>query len=174
MDAEAVGWMAVAGLDDSSFTSGGIGLINVTATGLNGVNAESITSGATADAFSAMVGVNHTNFNFADTNSELAVDMASSTTSTATTVFGQALSSLTSSVLGFFGQGNQITGVQSVEALVSDSGFAEAASVGGTATANADQSVAAVSGYSLTTTDALVLSGRSTLESAASASVVDA
>ena len=37
--AEAVGWMAVAGLDDSSFTSGGIGLINVTATGLNGVNA---------------------------------------------------------------------------------------------------------------------------------------
>jgi hypothetical protein len=138
--------------------------------------AESVTGAATADAFTSITGVSATNFNFADTNSELAVDMASSTRSSASSILGNAFSNLTSTVLGLFGQGaqNQITGVHSVDALVADHGFAEAASVGGAASAHATQSVEALSGYNLSTTENLVLTGRSTLESSAVASVVEA
>jgi hypothetical protein len=174
--AEAVGWLGASALDDSSFSSGGIGLINIAATGLNAVSAESVSGPAIADAFSAMAGVNNTSFTFADTNSELAVNVASETRSTASSVLGNAFSNLTSTVLGLFGQGaqNQITGVHSVDALVADHGFAEAASVGGAASAHATQSVEALSGYNLSTTENLVLTGRSTLDSSAVASVVEA
>jgi len=171
---ESVGWVGSTALENTAVTASGLGLIDLGTHADSQVSAEAVTGAAVADAFTAITGVSGVNFNFADTNSTLAVDMVSSTTSTATSVFGQALSNLTSSVLGFFGQNNQMTGAQSVDALVSDSGFAEAASVGGAATASVDQSVVAVSGYTLTTTDALVLNGRSTLDSAASASVVEA
>jgi hypothetical protein len=76
--------------------------------------------------------------------------------------------------MGLFGQGNQITGTESVSAIVTDHGFSDAASVGGTATATASQSVEALSGYQITTTDNLLLQGKSNLSSTASSSVVDA
>jgi hypothetical protein len=171
--AEAVGWLGASALDDSSFSSGGIGLINIAVTGLNAVRGESVNGPAIADAFSTMEGVNNTSFTFADTNSELAVNVASETKSSASSILGNAFSNLTSTVLGLFGQGaqNQITGVQSVDALVSGQGFAEAASVSGAAAAHSTQSVEALSGYNLSTTENLSLTGRSTLESSAVASV---
>jgi hypothetical protein len=46
--------------------------------------------------------------------------------------------------------------------------------VGGSATATANQSVEALSGYNITTTDNLLLQGKSNLNSNASSSVVDA
>ena len=173
---EAVAWMGSTGLENTSLSSSGLGLIDIGTTAANNVTAESVTGAVTADAFSAVTGISATNFTFADTSSEIAVDVASNTKSSATSIFGNALSSLTSSVLGLFGQGshNQITGVQSVDAVVSDHGFSEAASVGGSATSSANQSVEALSGYNLTTTDDLILRGKSDLQSIATASVVDA
>ena len=173
---EAVAWMGSTGLENTSLRSSGLGLIDIGTAAANSVTAESVTGAVTADAFSAVTGISATNFTFADTSSEIAVDVASDTKSTATSIFGNALSSLTSSVLGLFGQGsqNQITGVQSVDAVVSDQGFSEAASVGGTATSSANQSVEALSGYNLTTSDNLILHGKSDLQSIATASVVDA
>ncbi|WP_341886581.1 hypothetical protein, partial [Synechococcus sp. UW140] len=175
--AEAVGWMAATGLDDSSFTSGGIGLINVTATGLNGVNAESITSGATADAFSAMVGVNNTSFDFADTSSTIASNLTNDTSASSSSIFGRAMSGLSSTVFGLFGGttgGDTITNAQSVSSIITDHGFADAASVGGMASSIASHSATGISGYDITTTENLLLTSKNTVNSTASSSVVDA
>jgi hypothetical protein len=175
--AEAVGWMAAAGLDNSAITSGGIGLINVSATGLNGVSAESITSGATADAFSAMVGVNNTSFDFADTNSTIASSLTNDTTASSSSIFGRAMSGLTSTVFGLFGGttgGDTITNAQSVTSIISDNGFADAASVGGMASSIASHSATGISNYDITTTENLLLNSKNTVDSTASSSVVDA
>lgn len=64
--------------------------------------------------------------------------------------------------------------MQSVDAIVSDHGFSEAASVGGSATSTATQSAEALSGYTITTSDELMIQGKTTLDSSSSASVVDA
>jgi hypothetical protein len=174
--AEAVGWMATTGLDDSAFTSGGIGLINVTATGLNGVNAESVTREATADAFSAMVGVNNTSFDFADTSSTIASSLNNNTSASSSSIFGRAMSGLTSTVFGLFGgnSGDSIANAQSVTSIISDHGFADAASVGGMASAIASQSATGISGFEITTSDNLLLDSKNTVHSTASSSVVDA
>jgi hypothetical protein len=174
--AEAVGWMATTGLDDSAFTSGGIGLINVTATGLNGVNAESVTREATADAFSAMVGVNNTSFDFADTSSTIASSLNNNTSASSSSIFGRAMSGLTSTVFGLFGgnSGDSIANAQSVTSIISDNGFADAASVGGMASAIASQSATGISGFEITTSDNLLLDSKNTVHSTASSSVVDA
>jgi hypothetical protein len=175
--AEAVGWMAAAGLDDSSITSGGIGLINISATGLNGVSAESITSDATTDAFSAMVGVNNTSFDFADTSSTIASSLTNDTSATSSSIFGRAMSGLTSTVFGLFGGttgGDTITNAQSVTSIISDNGFADAASVGGMASSIASHSATGISNYDITTTENLLLNSKNTVDSTASSSVVDA
>jgi hypothetical protein len=175
--AEAVGWMAAAGLDDSSITSGGIGLINVTATGLNGVNAESITGTATADAFSAMVGVNNTSFNFADTSSTIASTLDNETSASSSSIFGRAMSGLTSTVFGLFGGttgGDTINNAQSVTSIITDNGFADAASVGGMASSIASHSATGISNYDITTSENLLLNSKNTVDSTASSSVVDA
>ena len=174
--AEAVGWMATTGLDDSAFTSGGIGLINVTATGLNGVNAESVTREATADAFSAMVGVNNTSFDFADTSSTIASSLNNNTSASSSSIFGRAMSGLTSTVFGLFGgnSGDSIANAQSVTSIISDHGFAESASVGGMASSIASQSATGISGFEITTSDNLLLDSKNTVHSTASSSVVDA
>ena len=173
---EAVGWTGSTGLENTSISSSGLGLIDMGTTAANSVTADSVTGTANADAFTAVAGIKATEFDFADTASKITVDLASDTKSSATSIFGNALSNLTSSVLGLFGQGNQnqITGVQAVDAVVSDHGFSQAASVGGAATATATQSVEALSGYNLTTSDNLVLHGKSVLDSMATASSVDA
>jgi hypothetical protein len=135
-----------------------------------------VSGAVNADAFSSVTGIAATNFNFADTSSEIAVDLASDTKASASSILGNAISNLTSSVLGLFGQGtqNQITGVQSVDAVVSDHGFSEAASVGGSATATATQSIEGLSGYNITTTDSILIHAKSNLDSTAAASVADA
>ncbi len=174
--AEAVGWMGSTGLEKTSVISSGLGLIAIDTNAINDVSAESVTGPVIADAFSAVTGISSTNFNFADTASQIGVAVDSSTNSSANSVLGNAFSSLTSTVMGLFGQGsqNQITGTESVSAIVTDHGFSDAASVGGNATATANQSVEALSGYNITTTDNLLLQGKSNLSSTASSSVVDA
>ena len=175
--AEAVGWMAAAALDDSSISSGGIGLINVTATGLNGINAESVTGTATADAFSAMVGVNNTSFNFADTSSTIASTIGNDTSASSSSIFGRAMAGLTSTVFGMFGGptgGETIYNAQSVSSIITDHGFADAASVGGMASSIASHSATGISGYDITTTENLLLTSKNTVNSTASSSVVDA
>jgi len=175
--AEAVGWMAASGIDDSSFTSGGIGLINISATGLNGVSAASVTDDATADAFSAMVGVNNTSFDFADTSSSIASSLTNDTSASSSSIFGRAMSGLTSTVFGLFGGttgGDTITNAQSVSSIISDHGFADAASVGGMASSIASHSATGISGYDITTTENLLLTSKNTVNSTANSSVVDA
>jgi hypothetical protein len=172
--AEAVGWMGSTGLEKTSITSSGLGLIAMDTKAINDVSAESVTGPVIADAFSAVTGISTTNFNFADTASQIGVAVDSTTNSSANSVLGNAFSSLTSAVMGLFGQGNQITGTESVSAIVTDHGFSDAASVGGSATATANQSVEALSGYNITTTENLLLQGKSNLNSNASSSVVDA
>jgi hypothetical protein len=174
--AEAVGWMGSTGLENTSVRSSGLGLIEIGTDAANLVQADAVSATAKADAFSSITGIGATNFTFADTSSEIAVDIASDTKASATSVLGNAISSLTSSVLGLFGQGsqNQITGVQSVDAVVSDHGFSEAASVGGSATASANQSIEGLTGYQLTTTDSILIHAKSNLESTSTASVADA
>ena len=174
--AEAVGWMGSTGLENTSVKSSGLGLIAMDTKAMNEVSAESVTGPVIADAFSAVTGISTTNFNFADTASQIGVAVDSTTNSSANSVLGNAFSSLTSAVMGLFGQGNQnqIVGTESVSAIVTDHGFSDAASVGGSATATANQSVEALSGYNITTTDNLLLQGKSNLNSTASSSVVDA
>jgi hypothetical protein len=174
--AEAVGWMGSTGLEKTSITSSGLGLIAMDTKAINDVSAESVTGPVIADAFSAVTGISTTNFNFADTASQIGVAVDSTTNSSANSVLGNAFSSLTSAVMGLFGQGsqNQIIGTESVSAIVTDHGFSDAASVGGSATASANQSVEGLSGYQITTTDNLLLQGKSNLSSTASSSVVDA
>ena len=174
--AEAVGWMGSTGLEKTSITSSGLGLIAMDTKAINDVSAESVTGPVIADAFSAVTGISTTNFNFADTASQIGVAVDSTTNSSANSVLGNAFSSLTSAVMGLFGQGNQnqIVGTESVSAIVTDHGFSDAASVGGNATATANQSVEALSGYNITTTENLLLQGKSNLNSNASSSVVDA
>jgi hypothetical protein len=168
--------MGSTGLEKTSITSSGLGLIAMDTKAINDVSAESVTGPVIADAFSAVTGISTTNFNFADTASQIGVAVDSTTNSSANSVLGNAFSSLTSAVMGLFGQGNQnqIVGTESVSAIVTDHGFSDAASVGGSATATANQSVEALSGYNITTTENLLLQGKSNLSSTASSSVVDA
>jgi hypothetical protein len=174
--AEAVGWMGSTGLENTSITSSGLGLIDIGTNAANAVQADAVSGAVNADAFSSITGIGATNFTFADTSSEIAVDLASDTKASASSILGNAISNLTSSVLGLFGQGsqNQITGVQSVDSVVSDHGFSSAASVGGSATANATQSIEGISGYTLTTTDNILIHAKSNLDSTSAASVADA
>jgi hypothetical protein len=168
--------MGSTGLENTSITSSGLGLIDIGTNAANAVQADAVSGAVNADAFSSITGIGATNFTFADTSSEIAVDLASDTKASASSILGNAISNLTSSVLGLFGQGsqNQITGVQSVDAVVSDHGFSSAASVGGSATANATQSIEGISGYTLTTTDNILIHAKSNLDSTSTASVADA
>jgi hypothetical protein len=174
--AEAVGWMGSTGLENTSVLSSGLGLIEIGTNAANAVQADAVSGAVNADAFSSITGISATNFSFADTSSEIAVDLASDTKASASSVLGNAISNLTSSVLGLFGQGtqNQITGVQSVDAVVADQGFSEAASIGGSAAATANQSIAGISGYNLTTTDDILIRAKSNLDSTSTASVTEA
>ena len=175
-NAEAVGWIGSSGLDDSSMSSGGIGVINVSVRGVNGVGAESVTGDTSADALSAMVGINNTSFDFADTSSTIASTISNETTSSSSSILGNAISGLTSTVFGLFvgtNSGNTITNTQSVSSIISDYGFSEAASVGGSATATANQSIEGITGYSLATTDSILIYSKSSIDSTASSSAED-
>ena len=175
-NAEAVGWIGSSGLDDSSMSSGGIGVINVSVRGVNGVGAESVTGDTSADALSAMVGINNTSFDFADTSSTIASTISNETTSSSSSILGNAISGLTSTVFGLFGgtnSGDTIANTKSVSSIISDYGFSEAASVGGSATATANQSIEGITGYSLATTDSILIYSKSSIDSTASSSAED-
>ena len=178
---EAVGWQDVSVLEDSSVTSGGLGLIDVYAQAMNSVSAESVgVDGVggivTADAISHTTGISETDFSFADTESSISADLSDSTSASATSVFGNVVSSLTSSIKGIFGGSspNTIENAESISAIVNEQGFAEASSVGGTAVSTADQSAEAISSYDITTSEDLLLQGQSNLSSTTSSSVTEA
>ncbi|WP_186518421.1 hypothetical protein [Synechococcus sp. PROS-9-1] len=178
---EALGWQDVSVLEDSSVTSGGLGLIDVDAQAMNSVSAESVgVDGVggivTADAISHTTGISETDFSFADTESSISADLSDSTSASATSVFGNVVSSLTSSIKGIFGgdSPNTIENAESISAIVNEQGFAEASSVGGTAVSTADQSAEAISSYDITTSEDLLLQGQSNLLSTTSSSVTEA
>ena len=178
---EAVGWQDVSVLEDSNVTSGGLGLIDVDAQAMNSVSAESVgVDGVggivTADAISHTTGISETDFSFADTESSISADLSDSTSASATSVFGNVVSSLTSSIQGIFGGSspNTIENAESISAIVNEQGFAEASSVGGTAVSTADQSAEAISSYDITTSEDLLLQGQSNLSSTTSSSVTEA
>jgi hypothetical protein len=87
-----------------------------------------------------------------------------------------AVRRLRGSVFGLFGgnSGDSIANAQSVTSIISDNGFADAASVGGMASAIASQSATGISGFEITTSDNLLLDSKNTVHSTASSSVVDA
>ena len=91
-------------------------------------------------------------------------------------MFGNVVSSLTSSIKGIFGgdSPNTIENAESISAIVNEQGFAEASSVGGTAVSTADQSAEAISSYDITTSEDLLLQGQSNLSSTTSSSVTEA
>ena len=176
---EAVGWQELSVLEDSSFTSGGLGLIEVDAQAINNVSAESVGLGiVTADALSHATGINDTDFSFADTNSIISSDISDTTTASASSVFGNAFSNLTSSIKGIFGGSDEgevsrIDNAESISSIINQQGFAEASSVGGTAQSVADESAQAISTYDITTTEDLALLGQSNLASNASSNVTE-
>ncbi len=174
---EAVGWLGANSLDQSSISSGGIGLINVTVNGMNAVGAESVSGEAIADAFTVVTGVSNTDFDFADTNSAITTTINNDTSAASSSVLSRALSELTSTVSGLVGNahsGDSIFNTQSVSSIIADRGFADAASVGGIASSIASQTATGISGYAISTTENLLIRSESTMESIASSSVVDA
>ena len=174
--AEAVGWLGASALDNSSISSGGIGLITIAATGLNAVSAESVSGPAIADAYSAMAGVNNSSFTFSDTESAIASSLTNTAGASSSSILGNAFSGLKSTVFGLFGgsSGDSIDNAQSVSSIIADHGFAQSASVGGMASSIASQSATGISGYEITTTDNLLLNSKSTVESTAASSVSEA
>jgi hypothetical protein len=87
------------------------------------------------------------------------------------------MSGLTSTMFGLFGGttgGDTITNAQSVTSIISDNGFADAASVGGMASSIASHSATGIAGYDIITTENLLLSSKNSVDSTASSSVVDA
>ena len=179
---EAVGWQDVSVLEDSNVTSGGLGLIDAAAQAMNSVSAESVGADgvgvggiATADAISHTTGITDTDFSFADIESSISADLSESTSASATSVFGDAVSSLTSSIQGIFGGSspNNIENSESISAIVNEQGFAEASTVGGTAVSTADQSAEAISSYEITTSGQLTLIGESNLTSTTTSKVTE-
>ena len=176
---EAVGWQELSVLEESAFTSGGLGLIGVDAQAVNNVSSESVGLGiVTADALSHTTGISETDFNFVDPNSSISADLSDSATASAVSVFGNAFSNLTSSIKGIFGGSDEgelssIDNAESISSIVNQQGFAVASSVGGTAKSVADESAEAISAYDITTTEDLALLGQSNLSSAASSGVTE-
>jgi len=124
-----------------------------------------------------MVGVNNTSFNFADTSSTIASSLDNETSASSSSIFGRAMSGLTSTVFGLFGGttgGDTINNAQSVTSIITDNGFADAASVGGMASSIASHSATGISNYDITTSENLLLNSKNTVDSTASSSVVDA
>ena len=151
--------------------------INVTVNGMNAVGAESVSGEAIADAFTVVTGVSNTNFDFANTNSAITTTINNDTSAASSSVLSRALSELTSTVSGLVGNahsGDSIFNAQSVSSIITDRGFADAASVGGMASSIASQSATGISGYAMSTTENLLIHSESTMESIASSSVVDA
>ena len=178
---EAVGWQDVSLLEHSNVTSGGLGLIDVEATAFNNVSSESVGLDGvggivSADANSITTGISETDFTFADTESGISADLSDSTSASATSVFGNAVANLTSSIKGIFGGGspNTIENADSISSIVNEQGFAEASSIGGTAESTADQSVEAISSYDIATTEQLALTTQSNLASITTSAVTEA
>ena len=61
-----------------------------------------------------------------------------------------------------------------MSSIISDHGFADAASVGGMASSIASHSATGIAGYEITTTENLLLHSKNTVDSTASSSVVEA
>ena len=179
---EAVGWQDVSVLQDSNVTSGGLGLIDVDAQVMNSVSAESVGADGVgiggiviADTISHTTGISDTDFSFADIESSIRADLTDSTSASSTSVFGDAVSSLTSSIQGISGGSNPntIKNSESISAIVSEQGFVEASTVVGIAVSTADQSAEAISSYDITTSEQLALVGESNLTSTTTSKVTE-
>ena len=176
-DATAKGQMAGnTGIYHADLQAGGAGSIDVSI----GSRVNSLAETTTGDSFASAyglhsVGIESSDFDFQDPHSSLAIEVHNDSNARALTKHGSAISHLGSSSAGMLGDAatDFVRSVESVNALVNDHGFSQAAGISGTgAVATADQSALGVSGYAFTTTSALAMDVSSTVDSLAHAAIV--
>jgi len=176
-DATAKGKMAGnTGIYHANLQAGGVGTIDVSIdSGVNSV-AETTTGDSFASAYSLhSVGIESSDFDFQDPHSSLAIEIENNNSASASTKHGSAISHLGSSSAGMLGDTTSdfVRSVESVNALINDYGFSQAAGISGTgAIATADQSAIGISGYTFTTTSTLTMDVTNTVDSQSQAAIV--
>ena len=176
-DVTAKGQMAGnTGIYHADLQAGGAGNIDVSIKSRVNSLAETTTGDGLASAYSLhSVGIESSDFVFQDPHSSLSVDVDNGSTARALTKHGSATSHLLSSSAGMLGDAatDFVRSVASVNALVNDHGFSQAAGISGTgAVATADQSAMGVSGYAFSTTDAMAMDVSTNVDSRSHAAIV--
>ena len=176
-DVTAKGQMAGnTGIYHADLQAGGAGNIDVSIKSRVNSLAETTTGDGLASAYPLhSVGIESSDFVFQDPHSSLSVDVDNGSTARALTKHGSATSHLLSSSAGMLGDAatDFVRSVASVNALVNDHGFSQAAGISGTgAVATADQSAMGVSGYAFSTTDAMAMDVSTNVDSRSHAAIV--
>ena len=176
-NATAKGQMASnTGVYHADLQAGGNGSINVSIDSRVNSLAEAITGDGFASAFSLRsVGIESSDFDFQDPHSSLAIEVNNDNNARALTTHGGVISHLGSSSVGMLGDAatDFVRSVASVNALVNDHGFSQAAGISGTgAIATADQSAMGVSGYTFTTTNAMTMDITTSVDSQSHSAIV--
>ena len=176
-NATAKGQMASnTGVYHADLQAGGNGSINVSIDSRVNSLAEAITGDGFASAFSLRsVGIESSDFDFQDPHSSLAIEVNNDNTARALTTHGGVISHLGSSSVGMLGDAatDFVRSVASVNALVNDHGFSQAAGISGTgAIATADQSAMGVSGYTFNTTNAMAIDVTTSVDSQSHSAIV--
>jgi hypothetical protein len=176
-DATAKGQMAGnTGIYHANLQAGGAGSIDVSIdSGVNSL-AETTTGDSFASAYGLhSVGIESSDFAFQDPNSSLSIEVENNNSARASTKHGSAISHLSSSSAGMLGNAatDFVRSVDSVNALINDHGFSQAAGISGTgAIATANQSATGISGYSFITTSDMAMEITNAVDSQSHAAIV--
>jgi hypothetical protein len=164
------------GIYHANLKAGGAGSVDVSIDSRVNSLAETTTGDGFASAYGLRsVGIESSDFDFQDPHSSLAIDVNNDTSARALTKHGSASSHLGSSSAGMLGDAvtDFVRSVASINALVNDHGFSQAAGISGTgAVATADQSAMGVSGYAFITTDAMAMDVSTSVDSRSHAAIV--
>jgi VCBS repeat-containing protein len=164
------------GIYRTDLHAGAAGEVDVTVSGQVVTLAETTTGDVFAKGYGLhTAGIEASDFEFKDPNSSLSVDVRNAIDARALTKQGGATSLIASSSAGMLGTLGQdvVQSVERVNVLVQDQGFSQAAGISGTgASASAQQSATGISGYALSTTEAMVLDVANSVDSQAAASIV--
>jgi hypothetical protein len=176
-DATAVGRInGNTGIYRADLQAGGAGDVAVSVDGVIRSLAETTTGDVLAKGFGLhTVGIESSDFDFKDPGSSLSVDVNNDVQALASTKHGAARSLIASSSAGMLGSvaDDTVRSVESVNVLVHDQGFAQAAGISGTgASATAQQSGFGISGYSFATDEAMDLAVSNAVDSRADAAIV--
>ena len=176
-DVTAKGQMAGnTGIYHADLQAGGAGSMDVSIKSRVNSLADTTTGDGLASAYSLhSVGIEASDFAFQDPHSSLSIDVDNGSSARALTKHGSAISHLGSSSAGMLGDAatDFVRSVESVNALVNDHGFSQAAGISGTgAVATADQSALGVSGYAFSTTSAMTMEVATSVDSLSHAEIV--